>query len=239
MPFPLFAGPTVQVPGISSQEIFSSWEPPSAGRPVAKLLDFGLAKHSTPALDGTLSRTVAASATGVGLILGTAAYMSPEQADGLPLDARSDLFSLGAVLYEMVTGRRAFEGGSTVSTLAAVLRSEPLPVSRLRSDVPPALETAIVRLLAKQPQARFSSAAEGKGALESISGRTSPCGAHPAEGLPFLAVLPFTNLSPESDNEYFAEGLAEEIIADLSAIRSLRVISRGSLTSAIRGTPTS
>ena len=102
----------------------------SSVRPAAKLLDFGLAKQQGgPPLDVTLSRTVAASATSLGLIVGTAAYMSPEQADGLPLDARSDLFSLGAVLHEMITGRRAFEGGSTVSTLAAVLRHEPARVS--------------------------------------------------------------------------------------------------------------
>jgi serine/threonine protein kinase len=199
-------------------------------RPVAKLLDFGLAKQrSGHALDVTLSRTVAASATGVGLILGTAAYMSPEQADGLPLDARSDLFSLGAVLYEMITGRRAFEGGSTVSTLAAVLRNEPPRVSRLRADVPLALEAAIVRLLAKQPQARFSSAADVKYILESILGNTSGSGVHPVElSTPSIAVLPFTNLSPDPEDDYFVEGLAEEIIVDLSAIRALKVISRAS-----------
>jgi serine/threonine protein kinase len=202
----------------------------SGGRPLAKLLDFGLAKrHVGPALDVTLSGPVAASATRVGLIVGTAAYMSPEQADGLPLDSRSDLFSLGAVLYEMVTGRRAFEGESTVSTLAAVLRSEPLPVSRVRADVPPALETAIVRLLAKERRARFSSAADVKRALESISVGSPAPAVHAVElSTPSIAVLPFTNLSSDPDNEYFAEGLAEEIIADLSTIRELRVISRGS-----------
>ena len=203
---------------------------PSAGRPLAKLLDFGLAKqHAAAGRDPSLSRTVAASATGVGLIVGTAAYMSPEQAEGLPVDPRSDLFSLGAVLYEMITGRRAFEGGSPVSTLAAVLTSDPPPVSRLRAGVPPALDTAIVRLLAKEPHARFASATDVKRAIESISSHSSASGAPAVElPTPSLAVLPFTNLSPDPENEYFAEGLAEEIIADLSAIRALRVISRGS-----------
>jgi serine/threonine protein kinase/Tfp pilus assembly protein PilF len=197
--------------------------------PTAKLLDFGLAKTTSGAFEGALSGTVAATPTQEGTIVGTVAYMSPEQAEGFPLDARSDLFSLGTVLYEMLTGRQAFESASIASTLAAVLRSDPLPISGVRSGVPAALEGTVMRLLAKDRGARFTSAAQLKLALGSVSSDTAAAVAPaPKVSQPSLAVLAFTNLSSDPDNEYFAEGLAEEIIADLSAIRALRVISRAS-----------
>ncbi len=197
--------------------------------PTAKLLDFGLAKMTRGAFEGALSGTVAATPTQAGTIVGTVAYMSPEQADGFPLDARSDLFSFGAVLYEMLTGRQAFECPSIASTLAAVLRSDPLPIGRLRSGVPAALESTVMRLLAKDRGARFTSAGELKLALGSVSTDTAAAvGRLPKVGQPSIAVLAFTNLSSDPENEYFAEGLAEEIIADISTIRALRVISRAS-----------
>jgi eukaryotic-like serine/threonine-protein kinase len=199
-----------------------------------KLLDFGLAKLRTPAVDGSLAPTLAVAGTEVGLVVGTVAYMSPEQAEGLPADARTDLFSLGAVLYEMLSGRRPFEGPSSAATLASVLRDDPPPVGRLCSGVPPELERTVARLLAKDMRSRFASAAEVMQALKAVAGRVPPGGAAAAPSRPAppsIAVLPFANLSPDSDNAYFAEGLAEEIIADLSAIRTLRVISR---TSAMR-----
>lgn len=197
--------------------------------PTAKLLDFGLAKMTSGAFEGALSGTVAATPTQAGTIVGTVAYMSPEQAEGFPLDARSDLFSLGAVLYEMLTGRQAFESSSTASTLAAVLRSDPLPISRLRSGVAPALESTVVRLLAKDRGARFASAGDLKLALGSVSTDNAAAVARPPKvSQPSIAVLAFTNLSSDPENEYFAEGLAEELITDLSVIRALRVISRAS-----------
>ena len=118
-----------------------------------KLLDFGLSKVSQagqPSVTQTLS----------GTILGTPAYMSPEQAEGKPADARSDVFSFGAVLYEMLSGRRAFEGESAISTMAAVLHKEPR-----RLDTPPALERVVVRCLEKQAARRFQTMLELREAL--------------------------------------------------------------------------
>src|SRR4051812_9717153 len=137
----------------------------------AKVLDFGLAKLIERAPS---EATLSAVATRPGLIVGTAAYMSPEQAEGRPLDARSDVFSFGAVLYEMVTGRRPFAGGSDLGVLAAILRDRPAPVRSLRPDVPPLVEGLIDRALAKDPAGRHASGADGEkdlGAAHAAVGR--------------------------------------------------------------------
>src|SRR5579864_2027882 len=117
-----------------------------------KLLDFGLAKHVAPASAGE-----AETETIEGTVLGTAAYMAPEQAEGKPLDARSDVFSFGAVLYELLSGRRAFEGENSISTMAAILHKEPAPL-----EAPPTLQQIVKRCLAKSPGDRFQSMAEVK-----------------------------------------------------------------------------
>ena len=126
-----------------------------------KVLDFGLAKLTGPpesAGAGTARSTE--PKTEPGLILGTAAYMSPEQAEGKEVDARSDIFSFGSVLYEMVTGRRAFSGETNASTLAAILREEPKPVSQVSLDTPRELERVISRCLRKDPEGRFQHMAD-------------------------------------------------------------------------------
>src|SRR3954463_8692152 len=129
----------------------------------AKVLDFGLAKLIERAPS---EATLSAVATTPGLIVGTAAYMSPEQAEGRPVDARSDVFSFGAVLYEMVTGRRPFAGGSDLGVLAAILRDKPAAVRSLRPDVPPLVEGLIDRALAKDPAVRYASGADVKKDLD-------------------------------------------------------------------------
>ena len=121
-----------------------------------KLLDFGLAKLAAGADSETAS-------TIEGTVMGTPAYMSPEQAQGKPVDARSDIFSFGAVLYEMISGNRPFEGTSTAQVLSAVLRDEPKPLQTL-----PQLERIVMRCLAKQPAQRFQTMTEVKAALEQI-----------------------------------------------------------------------
>jgi serine/threonine-protein kinase len=136
----------------------------------AKLLDFGLAKLRAPgvALGGTdLSSlpTQAGPATEKGTVLGTLAYMAPEQLEGKEADARSDLFAFGAVLYEMLTGTRAFAGTSPASVLSAVMSAQPAPVSSLQPLAPPALERLLVRCLAKEPDQRWDSAHDVAGAL--------------------------------------------------------------------------
>jgi len=138
---------------------------------VPKILDFGLAKltEPNPIAEDEVTRTVqAVPISEQGTIAGTAAYMSPEQAEGKKLDPRSDIFTFGAVLYEMITGRRAFRGDSTASTLAAVLREEPEPASKFANDVPRDLERIIQRCLRKDPGRRFHSMHDVKVELEEV-----------------------------------------------------------------------
>jgi eukaryotic-like serine/threonine-protein kinase len=134
-----------------------------------KILDFGLAKLSEPEEPDVFAPTQSVHLeTEVGTILGTVAYMSPEQADGRKVDERSDIFSFGAVLYEMLTGRRAFPGDSKLSTLASVLQKEPAPLGETQDQVPREVERIIMRCLRKDPQRRWQSMADLKVALEDI-----------------------------------------------------------------------
>jgi formylglycine-generating enzyme required for sulfatase activity/predicted esterase len=143
---------------------------------LVKVVDFGLAKLiHTDAPSPYAATQTATPASASGLIIGTAAYMSPEQAEGLPVDARTDVFSFGAVLYEMLTGTRAFQGRSPMSVMAAVLHEHPAPVRALRVDIPSALEHIVSRCLEKDPQKRYAS---GKALLADLQAyRASAAGA--------------------------------------------------------------
>jgi eukaryotic-like serine/threonine-protein kinase len=198
----------------------------------AKLLDFGLAKLLTVS-DTDVTGTVE------GTIVGTAAYMSPEQAGSRVLDERSDVFSFGAVVYEMLAGARAFKGASMVEVLSAVIRDEPAPL-----NAPEPLTRMVTRCLRKAPADRFQSMAEVRAALERysterlsmelISTERFPTeqksleNAVPVGTGPSIAVLPFANLSADKENEYFSDGLAEEVINLLAHIPGLKVIARTS-----------
>lgn len=154
-----------------------------------RILDFGLARQTfAGALSGGSSaiETLAtpAAVTGEGVILGTVGYMSPEQASGLPADARSDQFALGLIVYEMVAGRRAFARATAVETLTAIIKEEPPPLSTVRLDVPPALESVIAHCLAKRPEKRFESTREVAAALG-----TDATGSAPISFSPTLAVV--------------------------------------------------
>jgi TolB-like protein/Tfp pilus assembly protein PilF len=157
-----------------------------------------------------------------GIILGTPHYMSPEQSAGeRTLDARSDVYSLGCVLYELLAGEPPYTG-STAQVVIAKRFTDPIPrVRRLRATVSPAVEQAIMKALATTPADRFPSAAALVEAL------TAPPGGQ--QQLPSVAVLPFRNLSTDPENEFFADGITEDVIAQLSKIRSLKVISRTSV----------
>src|SRR5262249_25184964 len=138
----------------------------------AKLLDFGLAKPAATLISGaTLSAagTQPKPVTQEGAIVGTFQYMSPEQVEGREVDGRSDIFSLGAVLYEMVTGRRAFEGKSRLSVASAILEKEPQPISAIKPMTPPGLDHVVRHCLAKDPEGRWQSAADIRGELLWIS----------------------------------------------------------------------
>ena len=136
---------------------------------LVKVLDFGLAKltESAPSSESAITQTVQPR-TDQGVIVGTMAYMSPEQAEGKKLDARSDIFSFGVVLYEMVTGRRPFTGDTGPSTMAAILAKEPVPPSSLVSEVPFELERAVLRCLRKDPQRRWQTMPDLQVALQDV-----------------------------------------------------------------------
>jgi serine/threonine protein kinase/tetratricopeptide (TPR) repeat protein len=189
-----------------------------------KLLDFGLAKIGTasapPAPDAA---TESMGLTEVGTVLGTAAYMSPEQAKGEQTDARSDIFSFGLVLYEMLSGRRAFSRNSAIETMAAILHMEPEPL-----QVPPALQSILARCLRKSPAERFQSMTQVKEALQAATSGVSAPATAPSRKTPSIAVLPFANMSRDADDEYFSDGLAEEIINALTHVGGLKVIARTS-----------
>ncbi len=178
----------------------------------AKLLDFGLAKLVS--VDADVTRTVD------GVVLGTPAYMSPEQAQGQSLDARSDVFSFGAVLYEMLSGARAFSGSSTADVLSAVLRDDPPPI-----QAQPALERIVRRCLAKQPGQRFQTMDELRAALEHALTESA---SKPTDYQPSIAILPFANISADKENEFFGDGLTEEIINVLAQVPGMKVAARTS-----------
>ena len=154
--------------------------------------------------------------------------MSPEQARGLAVDATSDVFSFGAVCYEMLAQRRAFRGSTVADAMAAVIRDEPAPLRSIAPDVPAGLERIVTRCLDKVATARFANGGAILDALDTLSTPSSPA-RRSSEARPGIAVLPFDDLSPDQDNGYFVDGLADEVISDLAKISALRVISRTSV----------
>jgi serine/threonine protein kinase len=225
---------------------------------LVKIVDFGLAKLAGLKLTKT------------GRTLGTAQYMSPEQARGEAVDARSDIFSLGAVLYEMLTGKHAFPGEYEQATLYAIMNEEPEPVTAVRSGIPMELERIVEKCLEKNPAERHQTAADLTADLQHLRRTISPDGQstrasrsaaarpwkkaqslawaipvvllaavaigivagklsrHPAPAEKSIAVLPFVDMSPSKDQEYFCDGMTEELINRLSRIQDLRVPARTS-----------
>ena len=233
-----------------------------------KILDFGLAKLALPEQDLATATPTATLETQAGSLLGTVAYMAPEQVQGLPANERSDIFAFGVVLYEMLTGLRPFGGSNSLETAAAILKEDPEPISTVTTGVPPALGSVVGQCLEKRPEDRFSSAHDLSltlGAIDSAapalsSPQKSPKRWHwpviavvavaaliaflfvpfprgersvdrPEEGTPpRIVILPFENLGAAED-EFFADGITEEITARLASMEGLRVISR---TSAVK-----
>ena len=256
----------------------------------AKILDFGLAKvaperRGLGAGDLGLAETAGATAggeslTSPGMVMGTVEYMSPEQVLAKEVDARSDLFSFGLVLYEIATGRRAFAGDSVGMIFDAILHAAPVPPLRLNPELPPEFERIISKALEKDPRSRYQTAAELKADLQRLKSETAgavgmrvallwwarqvtalprrwllalgvgalvACLAvlvglnvgglrdrllHRAAGpspIKSLAVLPLENLSGDKEQDYFADGMTEELITNLAKISALKVISRTSM----------
>ena len=194
-----------------------------------KILDFGLAL-SVPSDTAITAEDTASSTrlTLTGAIVGTMGYMSPEQITGGPLDARTDIFSLGCVLHEMLTGQRPFVRTTAAETAAAVLgEPPPWPIAN-GAPLPAGLDRVVLRCLEKNREARFRSATDLANALGAISGAAGATSNRAA--LPSVAVLPFISLSADPENDYFADGITEDVIAHLAKVRSLKVISRTSVT---------
>ena len=189
----------------------------------AMVMDFGIAKAVSSAGSDTITQT--------GMMIGTPAYVSPEQAAGdLNLDGRSDQYSLGCVLYEMLSGERPFTGPTPQAVMTKRFTETVKPVRNLRSAVPEPVAKALSRAMSTDAGQRYKTAAQFAQALASGSTTTptdtSTLPQQAVSSAKSVAVLPFANMSTDAENEYFADGMAEEIINALSKIQSLRVASR-------------
>ena len=212
-----------------------------------KILDFGLAKFEHPDAAGPQTTTPTAppragDLTAAGTVFGTVHYMSPEQARGLTTDARTDLFSLGAILYQMATGDRAFEGDTQAVVFDAILNRDPRPVADVNAAMPAALGPILEKALEKERNLRYQTATELKTDLLRLrrkldATRSGPTGATghaaisdtktPAQRAQrSIAVLYFENLSGVKEDEYLRDGITEDILTDLSKIKGLNVFPR-------------
>ncbi|HEU4879800.1 MAG TPA: protein kinase, partial [Gemmatimonadaceae bacterium] len=191
----------------------------------AMVMDFGIAKALSAAGPETLTQT--------GMMIGTPAYVSPEQAAGeTNLDGKSDQYSLGCVIYEMLSGERPFSGATPQAVMAKRFSEMPKPLRTIRSSIPESVERAVTKAMAIDASGRYSTAAQFGQALASGSlvtpTDTASLPQTVVSAAKSVAVLPFTNMSADPDNEYFTDGMAEEIINALNKVQSLRVAARTS-----------
>lgn len=219
-------------------------------RAQAKILDFGLAKLASEVLQAAESRgganartvTPEEQLTSPGSSLGTVAYMSPEQARGEGLDARSDLFSLGVVLYEMATGATPFRGTTAAVIFDGILHATPVPAKELNARLPLALESILTKTLEKDPDLRCQTAAELRADLKRLSRDIESSRRPPAEKgavgsgaqgtaakQKSVAVLYFENQSGAKEDEYFRDGITEDIVTELSKIAQLEIFPRSEM----------
>jgi len=219
---------------------------------LVKVLDFGLAKWSEPQAVDPYGPTLDRSRTHPGVVLGTVAYMSPEQSRGKTVDARTDLWSLGVVLYEMLSGRQPFTGESSTDVLANILHLEPPRLALVREELAPEISALLGKALSKERLGRYATsrdlladlkAAQKRQQFEAELGRQSSAadrgsaapaprftrsGGSSAPLRQAIAVLPFRNLSAAAENDYFCDGLAEELLNALAKIDGLKVAARSS-----------
>jgi serine/threonine protein kinase/tetratricopeptide (TPR) repeat protein len=231
-----------------------------------KVLDFGLAKLTEEPVAPEMTQMPTEVLTQEGLVIGTIPYMSPEQVEGKRVDARTDIFSLGVLFFEMVTGDRPFQGDTSPALMSSILKDVPQPVVEIRTDLPRHLGRILTRCLEKDPQRRYSSASDLAYELESfrkeyesdtsVTVQEAPASAPSPVTAPSpapssgsgsrdtsvtgvstiaealrersIAVLPFVNRSGKEDDDYFCDGLSEELINALSKLPGLRVTARSS-----------
>ena len=199
---------------------------------LVKLLDFGIARLAKPAEPDHDAATGVQVRTELGVLIGTPLFMSPEQARGVDVDHRTDIFSFGAVLYEMLAGVSPFAADTVSDVIAAVLTRDPAPLT----VVPPRLAAVVTRALQKDRARRYQTAAELQRDLielksepDAPGGSTAIAGSTPDQAtVQSVAVLPFVNMSANEDDEYFCDGLAEELLNALSKIDALKVAARTS-----------
>jgi serine/threonine protein kinase/Flp pilus assembly protein TadD len=198
-----------------------------------KVLDFGLA---TPPLAGASLNTGGSDITvspisAVGQVLGTVPYMAPEQVRGEAVDSRTDIFSFGILLYELITGRRPFTGATAADVSSAILRDGPPPLHALRPDISADLVRIIGRCLEKDRERRIQTLKDVRNELIAARQILESGPFSSREEAPSIAVLPFMNRGRDEEDEYFADGITEDVIAQLCKVRSLKVIARTSVMS--------
>jgi non-specific serine/threonine protein kinase len=196
-----------------------------------KLLDFGLAKLYEQDSEPTSEEAETEAITRAGVVLGTIPYMSPEQVQGLAVDHRSDIFSLGVIFYELLTGERPFRGETSAALISSIMRDTPGEVTRIKADIPARMSGVLARCLEKDVASRFQTVGELREELQRLRTTSSEAKAAAVaeqESGPSIAVLPFADMSPDKDQDYFCEGIAEELINGLGRINGLRVASRTS-----------
>ncbi len=236
-----------------------------------KILDFGLAKRTEQRTEEETNAPTQSKGTEPGTVMGTMGYMSPEQVRGYPVDHRSDIFAFGTILYEMLSGRKAFKRDTAADTMSAILKEEPPELSESGRNIPVALDHVVRHCLEKDPNNRFQGAKDIVFALSEASGSTSasgvqttaptprrrrvvvitvavaiiaalivagvflrkrsgPDGTASAPGVPghSIAVLPFTNMSDDKQQDYFADGISEDLLNLLTKVPQLQVTARTS-----------
>jgi len=214
-------------------------------RGLVKVLDFGLAKFVA---QGGARELTQAQMTMAGIVVGTVSYMAPEQALGKPVDQRADLFSLGVVLYELITGRTPFDGSSPTEIIDRILHEAPQPPSRRVGGVPPSLDAVVARALEKDPDFRYQQARDMRGDLQQVAYELAGAGpratsrvaaaGYAAPTHNSVAVMTFSNITREPADDWIGTGIAETVSSDLKNIHGLTVIGRARIYDALRNLST-
>ena len=197
-----------------------------------KVLDFGLAKYTPPVGEGESTWT--RRADGDGALVGTVAYMSPEQALGRELDARTDIFSLGVVFHELLAGELPFPGANAIEVIDAILHRDPPPLARSGESLVPELQRVLKKMLAKDRAERYQTMRELGRDLDAIERRSGRAPVVPAPATNAVAVMTFTNITRDRGTDWLGTGIAETLTADLKRVEGLAVVARERIWEALR-----